>query len=67
MRIMSDQPQAHFTKSRPVIVRPDTNVHGKQVGEGYEFRQGDDYMIIHRNGLQEAIYLARMGFDVKLQ
>ena len=67
MRIMSNQPQVHFTRRKPVIVKPDTTVHGKQIGEGYEFRQGDDYMILHHNGLQEAIFLARMGYEVELQ
>lgn len=66
MRIMSSQPQMHFTKSEPVIVKPDTNVHGRQIGEGYEFRQGEDYMILHQNGLQEALWLARVGYDVIL-
>jgi len=65
-RIMSNQPQMHFSKGKPVTVKPDCNCLGKQIGEGYEFQQGDDYMIIHRDGLQEAIWLARMGYEVIL-
>lgn len=65
-RIMSNQPQMHFTKDKPVTVKPDRNVSGKQIGGGHEFRQGDDYMIIHHNGLQEATWLTRMDYEVML-
>ena len=65
MRILGDQPQMHFTKDEPVVVKPDKGVSGKQIGDGYEYRQGDDYMIV--SGLQEAFCLARMGYDVQLQ
>jgi len=52
----------HFSKTRLVIVKPDTGVDGHHIGDGYEYRQGDDYMIIP--GLQEALYLTRMGYEV---
>ena len=65
MRIMSNQPQAHFTRKQLIMVKPDTTVAGKRIGDMYVYRQGDDYMIIE--GLAEATYLERMGFVVEIQ
>lgn len=65
MRISSNQPQLYFSRSEPVVVKPDRNIRGERIGDGCEYRQGGDYMII--SGLQEALFLARMGYDVRLQ
>ena len=34
-----------LSKEKPVVVKPDLGVNGKQVGNGFEFSQGDDYVI----------------------
>jgi len=64
MRIISDQPQMYFSKSKVITVKPDTTITGELTGRNI-YRQGDDYMII--TGLQEAIYLSRMGYTVEIK
>jgi len=62
MRIISNQPQMHFTRNKPIVVRPDTNIRGKRMS-GYIYQQGDDYMILR--DLRHVLYLTRMGFTVE--
>ena len=64
MRITSNQPQMHFSRKERIIVKPDTTVTGQSTGR-HVYQQGDDYMII--TGLQEALYLARMGYTVEIK
>lgn len=63
MRIWDNQPQMHFTKSKPIIVKSDCNIKGDRLS-GYEYRQGNDYMILPN--LKEADYLIRMGYQVEI-
>lgn len=63
MRIWdTNQPQMYFTKKLPITVQHDRNCQGKEL---YVYQQGEDYIILI--GLQQAVYLARMGFDVQLE
>ena len=64
MRIISDQPQMHFSKKWRIIVKPDTTITGETTGR-HIYQQGENYMII--TGLQEAIYLTRMGYAVEIK
>ena len=50
-----------LSKEQPVVVKPDLGMNGEQVGEGFEYRQGDDYVIAPEI---EATYLHRMGYEV---